>query len=399
MLDHRVHVIGAGPASLVAAINLARGGYDVIVHEQKKEVGQRFHGDFQGIENWSTEEDAEEFLHTIGVFVNFRFEPFNSVDFYGPNLRKTSMKTDRALFYLVERGAMEWSLDQGLKRQALAEGVQIQFNDKQQKLPTGWVIVGTGPKAADAIANGIVFQTSHSDLCVGFLDNRIAPKAYAYLLVNNSRATFATCMFTDFQREKLYFQRALETMKRVVDIDIRDPEEFGGFINFFLPQHHGSVNASSIKHGQVLYVGENAGFQDALWGFGLRYAMLSGYLAAVSIKTGLFYDDLCNRHIRPCLETSLTNRWIWSISGNWGYKRLLNRMSKEGDTIKALRGYMQTSRSKKLLYQIARRWYKTRLIDKQCMHRDCDCVWCRCGKDDQYNHAKFLPNKKQEIIS
>ncbi len=399
MYDHRVHIIGAGPAGLVAAINLAHRGYDVIVHEQKKNVGQRFQGDFQGIENWSTEEDAEEFLHSIGVFVNFRFEPFRSVDFYGPDLCRTSIKTSRPLFYLVERGTMEWSLDQGLKRQALAEGVQIQFNDKQETLPGGWVIVGTGPKAADAIAKGIVFQTSHPDLCVGFLDNRIAPKAYAYLLVNNSRATFATCLFKDFQNEGNYFQRALERMQSVADIDIRDPKEFGGYINFFLPANPALDNPSMIKHGQVLYVGENAGFQDALWGFGLRYAMLSGYLAAVSIKTGLFYDDLCDRHIRPCLETSLTNRWIFSILGNWGYRRLLKKMSKEEDTIKALREYIQTSRSKKLLYQIARRWYKTRLIDKQCMHEDCNCVWCRCGKDDQHNYAKSLTNKNQEVMS
>ncbi|NIT61733.1 MAG: hypothetical protein GWN00_37700, partial [Aliifodinibius sp.] len=224
----------------------------------------------------------------------------------------------------------------------------------------------------------------------GFLDNRIAPKAYAYLLVNNSRATFATCLFKDFQNEGNYFQRALERMQSVADIDIRDPKEFGGYINFFLPANPALDNPSMIKHGQVLYVGENAGFQDALWGFGLRYAMLSGYLAAVSIKTGLFYDDLCDRHIRPCLETSLTNRWIFSILGNWGYRRLLKKMSKEEDTIKALREYIQTSRSKKLLYQIARRWYKTRLIDKQCMHEDCNCVWCRCGKDDQHNYAKSL---------
>ena len=189
MNDRRVHIIGAGPAGLVAAINLARDNYEVIVHEQKEDVGWRFNGDFQGIENWSSEEDALDFLNTIGVFVNFRCEACRNLDFYGPNLHKVRFKTERPLFYLIERGVMEWSLDQGLKRQALAEGVKFKWNDKLQTLPSGWVIVGTGPKAADAIAKGIVFQTSHPDMCVGFLDNRIAPKAYAYLLVNNHKAT------------------------------------------------------------------------------------------------------------------------------------------------------------------------------------------------------------------
>ncbi len=62
MRDPIVHIVGAGPASLVAAINLARARHEVIVHEQKSDVGLRFQGDFQGLENWSTEEDV------LGIF-------------------------------------------------------------------------------------------------------------------------------------------------------------------------------------------------------------------------------------------------------------------------------------------------------------------------------------------
>lgn len=383
MNERRVHIVGAGPAGLVAAINLGRAGYEVTVHEQKKEVGWRFKGDFQGIENWSSEVNALDFLKAIGVFINFRCEPFSTADFYGPDMGKVSFKTSMPLFYLVERGTMEWSLDQGLKRQALAEGVEIRWGDKLETLPSGWVIVGTGPKAADAIARGIVFETSHPDICAGFLDNRIAPKAYAYLLVNNHKATFATCLFEDFRNEKKYFQKALERMQRVIEIDIRQPQEFGGYVNFFL-------KSTAVKQGQILYVGESAGFQDALWGFGLRPAMLSGYLAAVSIKTGLFYDDLCRQYIRPKLEISLANRWLYGQLGNYGYRLILKRMEKNRDVLKALRQFCQGSRSKTLIFRIARRWYKSRLIDKQCMHHDCNCVWCR--------HCKSCPKRDNEEL-
>ncbi len=383
MKNRRVHIIGAGPAGLVAAINLARAGYETVVYEQKPDVGTRFHGDFQGLENWSTEEDAIDFLKAIGVFVNFRCEPYRTVNFYGPNFHRITVNTHRPLFYLVERGNMEWSLDQGLKRQALALGVEFRWGHKMQTLPCGWVIVATGPKAADAIAKGIVFQTDHPDMCAGFLDNRIAPKAYAYLLIDHHRATFATCMFEDFRNEKKYFQLALEKMQRVVDMDIRNPRDFGGYVNFFL-------QPSAIKHGRILYVGENAGFQDALWGFGLRYAMLSGYLAAVSIKTGLFYDDLCKQYIKPFLETSLANRWIFAHLGNIGYRLVLNRVRKGGDVGGVLRRFYQPHWSKSLIFRIARRWYRTRLIDKQCMHQNCDCVWCRHGREIHLNNEEQL---------
>ncbi|MFQ5798052.1 MAG: NAD(P)/FAD-dependent oxidoreductase [Candidatus Binatia bacterium] len=382
MSDRVVHIVGAGPAGLVAAINLARAGFEAIVYERNDDVGLRFNGDFQGLENWSTEEDVREFLGSIGVSINFRCEPYSSGEFYGPRLRKITIQTSRPLFYLLERGTNEWSLDQGLKRQALDEGVEFRWNDNVQKANLGTVIVGTGPKAADAIAKGVVFETSHPDACVGFMDDRIAPKAYAYLLVSGGKATFATCMFEDFQHERSYFVRALETMQRVVNIDIRQPREFGGYVNFFF-------RPSATKDGRILYVGENAGFQDALWGFGMRHAMFSGYLAAQSVVTGASYDYLCKRGLTPYLQASLANRWLFAHLGNYGYERFLSRIEKSDDVVAQLRKHYRPSWSKRMLFQVAKRWYHTRLVDKQCMHEHCDCIWCRHGKDAHQHEVDY----------
>ncbi|MGK7370121.1 MAG: NAD(P)-binding protein, partial [Candidatus Halalkalibacterium sp. M3_1C_030] len=119
MNEEHIHVIGAGPAGLVAAINLAKNGYPVTVYEMKEDVGTRFNGDYQGIENWSTEEDARQFLEAVGVETNFSFESYADGDFFNPSGEKYNFNMSRPLFYLVERGTSEWSLDQGLKRQAL----------------------------------------------------------------------------------------------------------------------------------------------------------------------------------------------------------------------------------------------------------------------------------------
>ena len=369
MSDRVVHIVGAGPASLVAAISLARAGREAIVHEQKRDVGLRFNDDFQGLENWSTEEDVLEFLHSIGVSANFRYEPYSVGTFYGPKTGPITIKAPRPFFYLVERGASEWSFDQGLKRQALEASVKIQWNDKVTRVPSGKVIVGAGPKASDIIAKGIVFRTSHPDAWLGFLDDRIAPKGYAYLLVSRGRATFATCIFEDSQHGGIYFERALTTMQRVTNIVIQQPKRFSGFGNFYLQR-------SVIKNDNIFYVGENAGFQDALWGFGMRYAMLSGYLAAQSITTGKSYDRLCNERLRPMMEASLANRWLFAHLGDLGYEKLLNRLSKVDNVIAELQKYYNSSWFKRTIFQLAKRWYHTRLIDKQCMYEHCDCVWC-----------------------
>lgn len=375
MKEKAVTVVGAGPAGLTAAISLAKNGYDVNLFEQNNDVGLRFNGDFQGLENWSDEEDTLKILSRIGIKINFLCHPYSGSDgsLYGPKLQKIKIKTSRPLFYLIERGSNDNSLDQGLHKQAEDLGVNILWGKKLESVDSQTTIVGTGPKAADAIAKGMVFKTSLGNMFIGFVNNKIAPKAYAYLLVNNGKATFATCMFEDFKNEKLYYERALRVLKSVIDIDINEPKEFGGFVNFF--------NEPKIsKDNRILYVGENAGFQDALWGFGIKYAMLSGYYAAQSIIHKLNYFELCKKHLIPKLQVSLANRWLFAHLYNTGYNLILNKMKSMDDAIPALRKHYNTSLSKRLIYPIAQRWYKTRLIDKQCMHEHCDCVWCRHGK-------------------
>lgn len=375
MKEKAVNIVGAGPAGLTAAISLAKNGYDVSLFEQNNDVGLRFNGDFQGLENWSDEEDTLKILNRIGIKINFLCHPYSGNDglFYGPKLQKTKVKTSRPLFYLIERGSDSNSLDRGLRKQAEDAGVNILWGRKLESVDSQTTIVGTGPKAADAIAKGMVFKTSLKNQFIGFINNKIAPKAYAYLLLNNGKATFATCMFEDFKNEKLYYDRALRVLNSVIDIDIVEPKEFGGFVNFF--------NEPKIsKDNRILYVGENAGFQDALWGFGIKYAMFSGYLAARSIIENKSYDELCKAYLYPKLQTSLANRWLFAHLYNKGYTYILNKMETMDDVIPTLRKHYNTSISKKIIYPIAQRWYKTRLIDKQCMHEHCDCVWCRHGK-------------------
>ena len=48
-MTKKIEIVGAGPAGLVAAINLARADFKVTIYEEKPDVGHRFHGDFQGL--------------------------------------------------------------------------------------------------------------------------------------------------------------------------------------------------------------------------------------------------------------------------------------------------------------------------------------------------------------
>ena len=74
-----IEISGAGPAGLSAALAAAHAGRAVRVHERRDEVGRRFHGDFQGFENWTTEGDVLDELAGMGIEPAFDHTPFYEV--------------------------------------------------------------------------------------------------------------------------------------------------------------------------------------------------------------------------------------------------------------------------------------------------------------------------------
>lgn len=372
MTTQEIHIVGAGPAGLAAALYLARAGWHPIVFEQAENVGTRFCGHFQGLENWSTDEDATCVLASLGIDVNFRCAPYDTGTFYGPSGRAYDMQTTRPLFYLIERGSGPGSLDQGLKQQALEAGVEIRFGEKVEQGAADKVIVATGPRSPDAIARGMVFETAHPDACFGFLGAHIAPRGYAYLLVHKGKATLATCLFDDFQQATQYFERALETILNTVDLDVRQARTFGGYVTF-------GITPPWSRGNRLYFVGERAGFQDALWGFGLRYALQSGVLAAMAIVHEKDYDALCREHLVPRLETALANRLIFSQLGNHGYEWVLRHLDGQS-VIEKLRQHHRPSQAKHLLYEIASRRIHPHLREQTCDDDECACLWCTHGK-------------------
>src|SRR3989304_1869758 len=130
------------------------------------------------------------------------------------------------------------------------------------------------------------------DTAAAILDDKLAPKGYAYLLIHRGKATMATCMFKDFKKEKECFEQTIEAFKNVFpSLDITDAKEFGGYGNFFF--------GKPVFENSKYYVGEAAGLQDCLWGFGMRYAMISGYLAARGIIENKDYEALIRDNLIP----------------------------------------------------------------------------------------------------
>lgn len=98
-----IKILGAGVSGLTAAINLAKAGYKVEVYERNKDVGMRFGGDLQGLENWSDREDVLESLKLMNIKINFDCDPFSKISI-SDGLKEDEIKLNKNAFYLVKRG-------------------------------------------------------------------------------------------------------------------------------------------------------------------------------------------------------------------------------------------------------------------------------------------------------
>lgn len=363
-----IAVIGAGPAGLACAIALARAGRQVVVREWHRDVGTRFHGDFQGIENWSDERDVLSELAAAGIAATFDHHGFCEGTIYDPRGTGHRVSSSRPLFYLVRRGPEEASLDRALLRQAVEAGVDVRFGDRAGVVG-GRTVLAIGPRIADAVAVGYVFDT---DMCDGAwlaVDDRLAPRGYAYLLTHAGRGTVASCMFAGFKRQAQHVEHTVAFFRDHADLNMHNPQPFGGFANFRLTR-------TGMQGGHPV-VGEQAGFQDVLAGFGIRYAIRSGLLAARSLIEGQDYTSLWRQSLLPTLKVGVVNRFVFNLLGQRAWEFALARLVR-GDAGLVLRRHYRPSMASRLLFPLAQYQCGVLLRDRGCGRDDCQCVWCAC---------------------
>lgn len=336
----KITIKGAGISGLTAAISLLKNDFEVELFDTAPISGTRFNGDFQGIENWSSQKDVLDELESFGIKTDFFYKDFTEITLNSKNRKNVKASSKENIFYIVKRGPKN-SLDSNLLKQAKELGADINFNKKLQRKPD---ISASGPKGnIFGYAKGITFKTDFEDIASLILDDSVAPKGYAYLLVVKGEATLAVVTMPEYSSDiSSYLKKAINEFKTLENFKIQNENEFAGFGKFKIPK--------TAEYSGTLYTGEDAGFQDYLAGFGMRYAFRSGYLAAKSIIENKNYDDLWKECFLKNMKISKTNRFLFELIGNKGYDFLVKKAKNSEDIRNLLFKVYSFSLPKKLFF-------------------------------------------------
>ena len=319
-----IKILGAGLSGLSTAINLVKEGKEVEVFEKKTDVGQHTRPNYQGL--LRTHDDPKGYLKSLNLEPRFDILRLSKA-FLCTRTRDIDVVLKEPIDFVMRGGKS--SLEYGLYDQAKFLGVRFHF---QKKLDDSSVdIVATGRNRCDMLAFGCIYDDLDfpRDKFLYMHDDRYSPRGW-YLYITplpEGRFKIVNCTSQPHVKmtKRLYY-KAIKERKILREIvgDRKPIEKFGGFGGCDFPR--------SAMKGKRLYVGEAAGFQDPFRGFGMNYALESGYLAAKAILKGRDYDELWKNHFKRRIKTDLYRRYAMVVFGDKAIEHAFKHV-KDGDEV------------------------------------------------------------------
>jgi hypothetical protein len=323
-----IRILGGGLSGLTAAINLKRAGVDVEVHERKRFCGKHTN-DFQFLENWTFEDDALAILQNANIQTNFYIKPWHSLELISPSLKKCLKRSSQPLMYLLKRGPMEDSIDHALQKQATDARIPIIFRSKLNADDAN--IIATGIKEPTFIATGITFPFDHPDKAIALFDDRLSLGIYSYFVVNDNVGEIASINPADCKDHKARFDLAVKRFEEILNFKVTTiTYRFASPFSFYF--------LKPAKINNQYLIGEAAGFQDCLFGFGMMYALKSGYYGAQSIIKNDDYDRRWQADMLKPLTVSRASRFLFERLSNDGYEKLVRMLDSQNWVIVKLLG-------------------------------------------------------------
>lgn len=345
-MTHPVRVAGAGPSGLAAAVRLAQAGVAVEVRERRGKVAARFSNCVHGVENWSTDEPLLEALRSRGLDLSVVLSPCKEVVMCNESSSRT-LSSEQPLFYLARRGDGPSTLEGALLRQAIEAGATVKFG--QTFAPGEVDIDATGGRYVHRTVceRGVQFRTRSADVAAALVSRELTPHGYAYLLTYQGWGSLSVVQFGANPPPPDRVHGCLTVFRRYVELEMKDERPSAGF---------GTYQRACRPDGdsQGWRIGEAAGFQDFLWGFGIRNALESGVLAAECTLASTEYPGLALHTQSGSHQAAVVNRYLWDKTAALGFGAYVHLLDTKRDLRSALRGASRERSLHRLLYPFVR---------------------------------------------
>jgi len=275
----KIVIAGAGLAGMVAGINLARQGDEVLILEREKRVGgsSLMHPSLH-----ATPIDLRYTSDFVGIDLSDSFQLLSDFHTW---IKKTRIYPN-LVNYGVERGPRESSIDTYLYRLCLQHGVRFEFDRPVRALsdlpPGSIVATGLAAPFRDLSARRVVPVNGYSFR----MESRLGPASWQYGDRYASDYFYAVAM--NGLLYGLVFGRREEIPAKWLDVINRQfLEREGMAIRAWKPFHCEvmlGVRLFCGPGGRYIAAGTASGSVDPFFGFGIVGALTSGKVAALAVR-------------------------------------------------------------------------------------------------------------------
>ncbi len=277
----KVVIFGAGMSGMIAAINLARQGVEVEIHERESVYGG------SSIYNPSTHTtpiDLDRTSEYIGIDISSVFHPLLDCPWY---FHDTELHVPVKGVYTVERGNRKGSLDTLLFNECKKLGVNFFFNSPLRKedipqLPPGTIVAcGLSPSAYEML--GIPYlrwygwisrgEIGFNNLSWIWLDECVTE--YGYLSSANN--FYFNLLFSIRQVSEEALNKYKDFMIRHQGVEHKEWQYVSGAVPLASPDN------PRLFQGNLILCGTISGAMDPMMWFGILGAITTGKIAAMAV--------------------------------------------------------------------------------------------------------------------
>jgi flavin-dependent dehydrogenase len=321
----KVRIAGAGLAGLTAAYVLSKAGRPVEIYERKSRLLPSSGPHTEGIRNYRTRDVLDE-LRSFG----FDILPFGTVQ----QTIRCSPHTRNIIrgpaHYLFMRGREGHTVDQVLFQRAQSAGALFHFDAEIDPKDADIAAVGPPRDGYNILGAGYSISSSGSplelDTAYALFDNDIAPFGYFAITPGLGFHSLYSVSWGE-----LDFEALLSRAEKAFDIPwIREIVGSSQRVGRILGRAHflSDPIAGAVRDGTLL-AGEAGGFQDAVAGFGFRYSVITGALAARSLLEGTDYRSLLRNAFGLEFQQASAMREKLNRATNDDYDRMIGALGPE----------------------------------------------------------------------